>query len=89
MMVSLARPRRKYVSANQDETEPVTSAVVHMSGTVVATCSGQRRPSVSESDLDETGESSDSDVSSSATSSTTSASSSKPLLDNRFMIWSI
>jgi hypothetical protein len=82
-MVSFTLPALRDVSIAEIEMlDPVTSAVVHLSGTVVATCSGQRnagrwRDEISESEAD------DSDASSS------SSSSSRALYDNRLAVWAL
>ncbi len=79
--------------------DPVTSATVHFSGTVVATCSGQRRagfsPDRSEQKAEEGGlenEGSDSDGGLTSTSCSTASQveeQSAELWDNRLMIWSL
>ncbi|PSS16721.1 hypothetical protein M430DRAFT_19694 [Amorphotheca resinae ATCC 22711] len=69
--------------------DPVSSTVVHSSGTVVATCSGQRTPLLSdEDDISSDEEESDSDASS-GDQSTRSPRSTGRTPDNSIKVWSL
>lgn len=75
--------------ANQKFADPVSSTVVHSSGTVVATCSGQRTPLLSdEDDISSDEEESDSDASS-GDQSTRSPRSTGRTPDNSIKVWSL
>ncbi|KAL2070507.1 hypothetical protein VTL71DRAFT_13533 [Oculimacula yallundae] len=77
--------------------DPVTSTIVHPSGTVVATCSGQRssptfkssREECEESDEDSSGESSDESSDDEGSTSTRSLSPSIRTPDNSIKVWSL
>lgn len=71
----------KYTANVNVFADPVTSAILHSSGTVVATCSGQRSiPS-----LRDDGSDSDSESDTSSHSSTAPS----PTPDNRIKVWSL
>jgi hypothetical protein len=75
--------------ANQKFADPVSSTVVHSSGTVVATCSGQRTPLLSdEDDISSDEDESDSDASS-GDQSTRSPRSTGRTPDNSIKVWSL
>jgi hypothetical protein len=82
MMVSVAvKHVLKYTADVNVFADPVTSAILHSSGTVVATCSGQRSspyPREDESDSD-----SESDTSSHSSTAPS------PTPDNRIKVWSL
>jgi hypothetical protein len=84
MMVSVAvKHVLKYTANVNVFADPVTSAILHSSGTVVATCSGQR----SFQSLREDGSDSDSDSESDTSSHSSTAPSPTP--DNRIKVWSL
>ena len=82
MMVSVVVNHVLKYTANVNVlTDPVTSAILHSSGTVVATCSGERSfPSLREDESDSDSESDTSSHSSTAPS---------PTPDNRIKVWSL
>jgi telomerase Cajal body protein 1 len=72
---------KKYTANVNVFADPVTSAILHSSGTVVATCSGERSfPPLREDESDSDSESDTSSYSSTAPS---------PTPDNRIKVWSL
>jgi hypothetical protein len=72
--------------------DPVTSAILHSSGTVVATCSGQRSSPSFQKDGSDSGEEDNEQSSESESESETSSRSSKEAHrtpDNSIKIWSL
>lgn len=89
MRVSAFVGRCGSVRADFPMADAVSSAVLHPSGTVLATCSGQRRPVAGDAGLSESGEESEGDASSPASSVSSVPSETVFRGDNSLKIWAL